>query len=214
MVVMQAAVEIFEPFRRKLAQRLALPLPGRAAQSRFEPEGAAGRHYVPSPTARVAAVLVLLYLHEGEWYLPLTLRPETLPDHPGQISLPGGSVEATESLQQAALRELDEELGVPAEGIELVGLLSPLYVFGSNFLVNPLVGVLAGRPAWVPSPSEVAEVIELPLKHLLDASQHGTHTRLFDGATRSVPHIAWQEHRVWGATSMILGELIAAVREL
>ena len=97
----------------RLRDRLAEPLPGRCAQARFEPELAYGRHSGPAPSsARQAAVVVLLYEHAGEWTTPLTVRPAHLTNHAGQVSLPGGLVEPGETTAAAALRELEEELGV------------------------------------------------------------------------------------------------------
>ena len=101
---------------QRLAGALRRALPGAAVQSRYQPQASYGRHFGPAPaSARPAAVLVLLYPDAGAWHLPLTLRPMYLADHAGQISLPGGAVEPGESSELAAVRELDEELGVDSQ---------------------------------------------------------------------------------------------------
>jgi hypothetical protein len=106
----------------RLARRLRSALPGAAVQARYQPGASYGRHFGPAPaSARPAAVLVLLYTQAGAWHLPLTLRPMFLADHAGQISLPGGAAEPGERSELAALRELEEELGVDARSIELLG---------------------------------------------------------------------------------------------
>jgi 8-oxo-dGTP pyrophosphatase MutT (NUDIX family) len=192
----------------RLARELAGPLPGRAAQARFEAELSYGRHFgPPDADARPATVLVLLYPIDGQWHLPLTVRPATMVVHAGQISLPGGRVEAGETAPQAVLRELEEELGVGRDEVELLGPLSPLYLYVSNFLVMPWVGWCVRRPRFAPDPGEVAEVLELPLAHLLLPSSRGTHTRRNRGVAFSAPHFQWGRHRIWGATAMVLGEL-------
>jgi 8-oxo-dGTP pyrophosphatase MutT (NUDIX family) len=198
-----------------LAVRLQQPLPGPDARVRFSPELSYGRHFGPAPEdARRAAVVCLLYPHRDEWYLPLMVRPTSMFAHGGQISLPGGAIEPDESSQQAAFRELQEELGVGGEGIELLGKLSPLYVYVSDFLVTPWVAALRQRPDLQPNPHEVAEVLEIPLAHLLDSKNYGQHRRQQRGLSMTAPHIQWGRHRIWGATSMILGELLAVISEV
>jgi len=198
-----------------LRARLRGPLPGPAVVSRFGPDSGAARHYAePPPDVRPAAVLVLLYPHQGCWHLPLTLRPSHLPDHAGQISLPGGAIEPGETGREAAVREFHEELGAGDERIDLLGSLSPLFVAASNFRVEPWVGVAGRRPAMVPNPAEVEELIEVPLHHLLDSANVGRHQRHDKGRSYTAPHFVWQAHRIWGATCMILGELVTLVKEL
>jgi 8-oxo-dGTP pyrophosphatase MutT (NUDIX family) len=204
-----------EQLPQRLAARLAQPLPGRWAQARFEPELSFGRHYAPPPPdARAAAVLAVLVPHEGRWQIPLMVRPQTLTDHAGQISLPGGTIDPGETSQEAALREFEEELGVDRREVELLGCLSPLYLFVSNFQVVPCVGVMRRRPRLAPNPHEVAELLEVPVDHLLDAANCGQHSRQFNGLHFSAPHIAFGQHRIWGATGMILGELIELLRDV
>ena len=180
--------------------------------SRFEPHP--GHYDRPAAGARSAAVLLLLYRVQDRWHIPLTLRPESMAAHGGQVSLPGGAVEPGESTDQAALREYCEELGPCPAQIELLGRLSPLYVEVSNFLVTPWVAVTAERPPLIPNPIEVAEVLEVPLAHLLDPANFGAHQRTRRGLPFTAPHFLWQRHRIWGATCMILGQLVTLLEEM
>src|SRR5690606_29562937 len=123
--------------------------------------------------ARPAAVLLLVYPGHLGWHVPLMLRPLHMPDHGGQISLPGGMIEAGESSQQAALREYGEELGAPAHHVNLLGPLTPLYLFASNFQITPWVGCVSERPTWTPSPREVERLLEVPLCYLTDPEAVG-----------------------------------------
>ena len=199
-----------------LSNRLATSaLPGRTVQRQLEPALCYGRHFGP-PTyrAREAAVVALLYPHAGEWHIPLTVRPATLPAHAGQISLPGGAIDPGETTVQAALRELEEELGVRAADASVIGPLSPIYVFVSEYLVTPWIAAVDSRPRFRPSAEEVSELLEVPLRHLCDPAHRGRHTRRQRGIELNVPHILWGRHRIWGATAMILSELAAAIDDL
>ena len=197
-----------------LIARFARPLPGVMVGTRFEPAPPHGRHYDAIPaTARRAAVLILLYPHEARWHVPFTLRPGHLPDHPGQISLPGGALDPEETAAAAAVREFHEELGAADEPIELFGALSPIYIEGSNFRVDPWIGAAGARPHFTPNAAEVAELLEVPLAHLADPAQFGCHGAMRHGQAYSAPHFLWGEHRIWGATCMILGEFITLLEE-
>ncbi len=197
-----------------LAERLARPLPGPMVGSRFEPRPRLWRHYDWSPPgARQAAVLLLVYPHEDRWHVPLTLRPQHLPAHGGQVSLPGGAVDPGETGRQAAVREFHEELGGIDEPIRVLGSLSPIYVHASNFRVEPWVGAADHRPAMTPNPAEVAELLEVPLGHLADPAHLDRQLREDPAGTYEVPFFLWQSHRIWGATCMILGEFITLLEE-
>jgi len=192
-----------------LASRLAEPLPGPMTGSRFEPHPMPWHRYdAAKPGVRAAAVLLLIYPHEGQWHLPLTLRPSHLADHAGQVSLPGGTIEPGETTAQAALREFHEELGDAGLPLDLLGALSPLYVRASNFLVTPWVAAAERRPQFVPNPAEVEEVLEVPLCHLLGPAHFGNHPCHHQKHSYLAPHFDFHGHRVWGATCMILGELV------
>jgi 8-oxo-dGTP pyrophosphatase MutT (NUDIX family) len=194
----------------QLAARLRGPLPGAAIGPRFEISAPrrVGHYDPPPPEARPAAVLILLYPHADRWHLPLTLRPSHLPDHAGQISLPGGRIEPGETSAQAAIREFHEELGAAGLAIRLLGTLTPIYVEVSNFRVDPWVGVTDRRPDWTPNPVEVQQLLEIPLDHLLDPANLGSHSRRRGDARFTAPHFLWQSHRIWGATCAILGEFV------
>ncbi|MEX0642426.1 MAG: CoA pyrophosphatase [Pirellulales bacterium] len=194
-----------------LPARLALVLAEQTARAtagrRMSPELSYGRHGGPAPiTARHAAVMLLLFRRSGRWHLPITERPTSLLRHGGQMSLPGGIVEMGETSEQAALRELQEELGVEST-VVVLGQLANCYVFASNFVVTPWLAVAASEPHWLPDAREVQEVIELPLELLLDDNAIGSMNILRGPLVFRAPcyHIAGA--CIWGATSVILSEL-------
>jgi len=161
---------------------------------------------------REAAVLVLLYEHDGVVRFPLMLRPSGGGVHASQVSLPGGSREAGESLQDCALRETAEELGVDAGLVRVVRALTLLEVPPSRFTVHPFVGVVSARPVFRPAPEEVAALFEPSLDDLLAAGSHEEDQAEFGGSFWSVPFYRLAGQRVWGATAMILAELEALLR--
>ncbi len=179
-----------------------------------QPRPGSERILEPGLNCRHAGVLVLLYPGPtGELMLVLTRRTETVNHHRGQISLPGGAVEAGETFVAAALREAREELGVPSAAVEVLGALSPVYIPHSDFCLHPVVGALSQRPTFEPCASEVAEVIEAPLRELLDPTTVCCETWDLHGQPTRVPLYAFGAHKVWGATAMILAELAALLSE-
>ncbi len=184
----------------------------------FSPTISYGRHFSPpQPTAKQAAVMILLELCDGEWSIPLTERPQHLPDHPGQISLPGGRVEGDELPLDAAIREFNEELGTVEFPGEVVGELSPLYVYNSDYYVRPFLAVGAGPIQYFPCQHEVARVIRLPMNHLLQVGHSVEQTFHRGAATWTARTIQCEDVAVWGATAIMLGEcatLLAAALPL
>jgi len=207
-------VELTGDLPARLAARLQQPLPGWRAQSRFQPELSFGRHRGPSPAnARQAAVLLLVYPEQGEWRIPLIVRPAHMPDHAGQVSLPGGVIEPGEDSRQAALREYVEELGASAHDVEVLGRLSELYLFASNFHVSPWVGVVREAPRFRPSALEVERMLEVPLRHLADPTSHGQIERRHGGLSFAAPCYRFDGESIWGATGMILAEFVSVLSE-
>lgn len=168
------------------------------------------------PGARLAAVLALFYPRHGEPHLVLTRRTSHLKTHSGQISLPGGRIDPLDfSAKEAALRETREELGVATDDLEVFGPLirqaeppEPHYVQVSHSVLLPFLAFSRDRPAFVPSPDEVAEVIELPLSHLLDPSCVEEEVWMVRGEPRRVGFYRFGPHKIWGATARILRQIV------
>lgn len=156
---------------------------------------------------RQSAVLLYLFPSGSDWRIVLMKRPDYDGVHSGQISLPGGRLEAGETHRQAALREFREETGVRVEDSRLLGQLSSLFIPPSNFLVNPFVAYGAAQPKYVPDPLEVQQIIELPVSRLLDdAAVKQGRVPLSGGGWTETPYFDVSGHVVWGATAMILSE--------
>jgi 8-oxo-dGTP pyrophosphatase MutT (NUDIX family) len=204
--------EIYEPLLRQLRRDLCAPLPGRSVQYRMAPRPRPGGEFddAPRPDARRGGVLALLYPHAGEIFLPLILRSTYLGVHSGQIGFPGGGYEATDGdLTATALREAYEEIGVHASQYTVLGQLTPLYVSASNYLVQPIVGWIDYRPTFNPDPYEVAALLEAPLAALLDPATRRVEPWTLRGHEIEVPFFALGGYAVWGATAMMLSELLA-----
>lgn len=162
-----------------------------------------------SVSARKAAVLMLFYPKGDEAHLVLIVRNAYPGVHSSQIAFPGGKVEEVDSdLQQTALRETFEEIGIPSNKINLVRNFSSIYIPPSNFLVYPFMGISATELDFVLQEEEVAGIIEMPVAMLLDDSiiAHKFLDTSF-GKAMQVPVFQIQEHSVWGATAMMLSEL-------
>ena len=203
--------ELFEPFLRQIRHDLAGPLPGKAAQYRMAPQLRSEESYdTPRPDARRGGVLALFYPQSDCLYLPLILRPTYVGVHSGQVGFPGGGFDPLDTdLTATALREAYEEIGVHPSEVTVLGHLTPLYVFASNYLVLPAVGWIDYRPDFRPDPYEVAQIIETPLLDLLDATNRRSEQWTLRGSVTKVPFYAIQGHTIWGATAMMLSELLA-----
>jgi 8-oxo-dGTP pyrophosphatase MutT (NUDIX family) len=197
----------------ELRRRLAGSLPGPDAQLRMSPQPRMWP--APGTTLLPAAALLLLYPHHDDWYLPLTVRGSGLRHHGGQISLPGGRLDhPDESVEQAALREAHEEIGIVRDEVEILGRLTPLPIAVSGHLLSPVVGVAGHRPEFALAAAEVDRLIEMPLTRLLHPDAVGSEQRVRSGPPHdvmTVPYFEIDGLQVWGATAMVLAEFIAVV---
>ncbi|MBL8428360.1 MAG: CoA pyrophosphatase [Dechloromonas sp.] len=179
------------------ASLLSEPLTGHFVQE----DGAEEQSLTP------AAVLFPIVLREGEQTVLLTQRTAHLRDHAGQISFPGGRVEADDlSPSHTALRETEEEIGLSRERIEILGFL-PEYRTGTGFRVTPVVGLVQPPFNLMPDPFEVAEVFEVPLAFLLDPANHQQHSLHYRGALRNYFAMPYGDYFIWGATAGMIRSL-------
>ncbi len=194
--------------RALLRRTLAGPLPGGDAHVamaiRPRPDWTPG---VVPEGLRQAAGLVLFYPRDDEWWLPLTVRGETLRRHGGQVSLPGGTVDPHETIEEAAVREAVEEVALEPAGLEILGRLSPLHIAVSGFAFHPVVAIMPATPTLVAAEHEVARILEAPLAHLLASSRLKERRQAFHGVEYDVPYLDLCDEIVWGATGMVLYEL-------
>jgi 8-oxo-dGTP pyrophosphatase MutT (NUDIX family) len=159
--------------------------------------------------ARHAAVVFVLYRHSGRWMVPFVRRRADLRDHPGQVALPGGGVQAGESAWEAAQREVHEEIGVPLGGLAPLGAGDPIYAAVSNFSVVPFVAHLADPILpFVHDERELDGVLAIPLERLLDDTAW-----LQSADPWRFRYLAHEESVVWGLTERIVAGLAPKLRE-
>lgn len=193
-------------------KQLQLPLPGRDAQFRMAPSFRIAIE--KNNTAQQAAVMLLLYPKNGALHIVFMKRAEYQGSHSGQISFPGGKKDFSDpSLISTALRETEEEIGIPASSIAVLGQLSPLYIPVSGFEVWPFVGFVNLGPVFNICAHEVQYIIEFPVMDLLQP--HLKKERPYSGANYSgtIQYFDIDGHEVWGATAMILNEFLEIIRK-
>ena len=206
---------------QEIASRLAAAgTPGRRASPEASPSSdfspvylPRGDHdlnpdfYDPAQTLIPAAVLVPIVERPAGLSLLLTRRTDHLDVHAGQISFPGGRVEGDESLEAAALRETEEEVGLPRRHVRLIGMLDT-YVTRTGFEVTPVVGAIRPPFPVTPDSFEVAEVFEVPLSFILAPSSLQRHVRVFQGKERQFYAFPHGDYYIWGATAGMLVNLV------
>ena len=207
-----------EKFIKKLVEKHTNGLPGREHQLKMAVHS---RQFVMDapPEARLAAVMLLIFPKNNEWHVLLTERTVNLTPnrHSGQISFPGGKFESTDaSLQACALRETNEEVGIPPETVNVIGAMTDLYIPVSNFHVFPFLGWLKEAPKYQRQETEVQQIIETPLSILQNPRHRGVKNIYIreDFTLEDVPYFDVFGKSVWGATAMMLSEFLEIVNDI
>lgn len=199
-------------FKASLVHCFSQPLPGMGSHLELAP--AHRKRDVADMNKRAQAVkssvLILFYMKEQEPFLVFIQRPVYNGVHSGQIAFPGGRWEETDkSLYHTALREAREEIGIIPEKINFTGKLTDLYIPPSNYLVSPFVGFYETKPRFSPDPHEVSQLIEIPFSFFIQQEAlQTTRISIAQSQTLEVPCFDYQGKIIWGATAMILNELL------
>ena len=168
-----------------------------------------GEERMPAPAAVLVPVVT-----RNEPSLLFTLRPETMRRHAGQVSFPGGRIDAEdENAVAAALREAEEEIGLPSAHVEIIGP-ADLYRTVTGYAVTPVIGLVPPDLQLTPNAAEVADIFEAPLSYLLDPRHQSLRTAFYQGRERHYYEILWEDRRIWGATAAMivnLGRRLAAL---
>jgi 8-oxo-dGTP pyrophosphatase MutT (NUDIX family) len=186
-----------EPLPGNAAHELMAPRPRRSWPEGFDPLG-----------VRHAAGLLVMFPRDEHPHVILTVRAHTLDRHGGQVSLPGGVVDRGETHEQAARREAREEIGLAPDDVRTLGALTPIDIPVSGFRLHPIVAVLSAPPQLSAAENEVAHILEVPLDALMTRPiQWRSAAR--DGRSFDFPAFVVDGTEIWGATAMVLAELLA-----
>jgi len=200
---------------KALEQRLQTKLPGKQTQNILLAKAHTPitfpnsiEHAIPS------AVLILLYEQAKEIRFFLTERTHDMQHHKGQIALPGGTWEEGEKLSETAIRETFEEIGIPAEKIQLIGKLTPLFVKVTGYMIHPYLAYLPVSAEAHADLTEVHKIFSVPVQDLLDPKNIKQEMRTIRGVLVNVPYFKLNNQKVWGATAMILAEFQACLMDV
>ena len=201
----------------RIEKKLSNGLPGREAQLKMAAHAARSGYLIAPTDAHRAGVLALFYPKLSDWHIVLIERGSSNPNdrHRGQISFPGGRYEEEDQhISNTALRETEEEVGVDASQVQLLGPLTDLYIPVSNFKVDPFVGFTETTPKFIPQEDEVQNILEVPVSELIRPENlKMKHLVVREGFTlKDVPYFHLMNKTVWGATAMMLSELIEVIK--
>lgn len=198
----------FEEFIIHLKNQLKKPLPGQASHQKYMHEARLKSTIQPNNYTRQSAVLILFYPFQNQAFVPLILRPAYDGTHGGQMALPGGKIEPSdENLIRTALREAQEEIGIKAIDVSILGKLTDVYIPVSNFNVLPVVGTIPYRPEFFPDATEVEKIFEISILDLLANESIEFRNVHVPNGTMNVPGFDVHGQWLWGATALIFQEL-------
>ena len=173
------------------------------------------KFYISDPRRTPSAVLIPLYKKEGEYHILFIQRTDRVKDHKGQISFPGGAYEeGDDDLCQTALREADEEVGLAAEDVEVLGELDDLRTIGSSYVISPFVARMPWPYQLKVDEWETEEIIEVPLSVLLDKSNIRQDIDVLDGKEIAQYYYHYQDKVIWGATARILNQFLGILADI
>ena len=201
-------------FANKLKTEILKGLPGTEVQWQMASSDRMIKNFprTPAKDSRIAAVLILLYPYKGSIFTVFMQRPDYEGVHSGQISFPGGKKEPSDkNIIQTAIREAKEETGVDPSKINIIGTLTPLFIPVSNMVVTPVLGWMDEKPYFVHQPEEVVFLFEGDLKRLLDPSIVRIKPFEIRGEKINVKYFDYDGNVIWGATAMILNELLTII---
>lgn len=204
-------------FYNYLSKRLKSELPGHEAQLKMAPRPNEGRRPTMPETEDVNIGGVFILLHEkkdNNYEVLLTLRSQDLPTHKGQLSFPGGRADNDESIIETALRELEEEVGIPPDKVNVLGRITSLYIPNSRNFVHPVVGFIQQKPPFKINPAEVSEAFFVDLDTLSGPKFRCEEDWVIRDRHYKVPY--WDIHPstpLWGATAMIMSEFMTLYKE-
>jgi 8-oxo-dGTP pyrophosphatase MutT (NUDIX family) len=199
----------------KLKEEISRGLPGTDVQWQMASSDRMAKDFprVPGKDATIAAVLILLYPYMDSVCTVFMQRPEYNGIHSGQISFPGGRMEISDKdIVRTALREANEEIGTDPSEISVLDTLTPLFIPVSNMLVTPVVAWSPERPQFTRQPEEVVFLIEADIQKFLSGSIVKTRPLEVRGQTMEVRYFDYDGHVIWGATAMMLNELLEIIR--
>ena len=198
-----------------IKEELQKPLPGLEAQHIMVPKSRLNDLAKEPIGAKKGGVLIMLYENSSELMLAFIVRTDDGGVHGGQISFPGGKHEEGDNdLMHTALREAEEEVGIDAKKVQVIGNLTTMYIPVSNYLVSPTVGYYIGKPDFRLNTAEVADLIEVPLRELLKEKSKSVGTVDVRGNKFDVPVFKVDKHQIWGATAMILNEFVEVIKRI
>lgn len=203
----------FDDFIFKLKKQINAPLPGPEFHQKMMNQARANTRVKPNEFTRKSAVLILFYPKDNHVFVPLILRPAYDGVHGGQMAFPGGRAEKEdENLIRTALREAQEEIGIKAIDVKILGQLTEIFIPPSNFFVLPVIGFINYLPDFYPDAREVDAIFEIPIEEFLSESNIQIRKVNVRGLLLETPCFVINDRIIWGATAMMLAELVEILK--